>query len=201
MTLGTKICSSLQDVRRHLPGCIRVSEMRELQVCWRMLTCADVSWRMLHSSQKNARAAGMLTYADVCWHMLTCADVCCIRVSKMRELQICACCWYGVLLRMLTYADVCWRMLTYADVCWRMLTYVCQHTSAISYAKCASCRSARVACMCCSCCWCARQVLTYADVCWRMLTYADVCWRMLTYADVCWHAVGACVFPSSLVDC
>jgi hypothetical protein len=38
-------------------------------VCWRMLTYADVCWRML-------------TYANVCWRMLTCADECYIHSTQ-----------------------------------------------------------------------------------------------------------------------
>ncbi len=65
-----------------------------------MLTYADVCWRML-------------TYADVCvcWHMLTYAGVC----WRMRMLTYADVCW-----GLLKYAGVCWRMLAYADVCWRM---------------------------------------------------------------------------------
>jgi hypothetical protein len=54
-------------------------------VCWRMLTYADVCW---HADV----CWRMLTYADVCWH----ADVC------WRVLTYADVCW-----RMLTYADVC----------------------------------------------------------------------------------------------
>jgi hypothetical protein len=57
--------------------------------CWRMLTYADVCWRMLHTSAY-------------------------VSILKAQHVVPWECHW-----RMLTYADVCWRMLTYADVCWR----------------------------------------------------------------------------------
>jgi hypothetical protein len=41
---------------------------RRPDVCWRMLTYADVC--------RRAKELADLTYADVCWRMLTYADVC-----------------------------------------------------------------------------------------------------------------------------
>jgi hypothetical protein len=60
----------------------RMLEMaqRQEEVCWRMLTYADVCWRIL-------------TYADVCWRMP--------RMLKMAQRQE-EVCW-----RMLTYIYVC----------------------------------------------------------------------------------------------
>jgi hypothetical protein len=55
----------------------------------------------------------MLTYADVGWRMLTYVDVCYLCVWQVVDeryvLYTERCCW-----RMPTYADVCWHMLTYA---------------------------------------------------------------------------------------
>ncbi len=114
-------------------------------VCWRMLTYALHYYiRRTRSGDRRSSVGGhvlgwrMLTYADVCWRMLTYAYVCRTRSGDggssvgghvpgketlrpshqlhFRHLlhRLCICC------RMLTYADVCWHMLTHADICWHM---------------------------------------------------------------------------------
>jgi hypothetical protein len=93
----------------------------------RMLTYADVCWRMLTYA----------TYTDVCWRMLAYADVCCTTTIGFTyfstitkgfsewSFDVCSrmLTYAHVCSRVLTYAEVCSSMLTYADVCWRMLTY------------------------------------------------------------------------------
>ncbi len=138
-------------------------------VCWRMLTYADV-WAQMQaatawttgknrllcpysptgviSSQYTSLVSAMACFSSATEARgLVSAMACVSSAPKARGAP--QRCGRAKLNLQHQPADVCWRMLTYADVYWRMLTY--------------------------------------ADVCWRMLTYADVWWRMLTYADVCWR--------------
>jgi hypothetical protein len=141
---------------------------------WRMLTYADVCWRMLtrvvHELLRrntSVRRYDIPAYVSIRQHTSAYVSIRqhtteCISIRRnssayvsirqhtsMRryDIPLQLLCW-----RMLTYAGVCWRMLTYADVCWRM-----------QWRRPRSLRASRH---------------TYAGVCWRMLTYADVCWRM-----------------------
>jgi hypothetical protein len=88
--------------------------LQATDVCWRMLTYADVEQRLQDCKltyadrmltyaveQRLQECAESLKYADVCWPY---ADVCC---------------WAAVT-RVCREPQVCWHMLTYAD---RMLTY------------------------------------------------------------------------------
>jgi hypothetical protein len=153
-------------------------------------------------------APRMLTYADVCWrmHLYICIYVC--SYSRRVCPHICRSpldCVLPSASAPGTYADVCWRMLTYADVCWRMLAYApldCVLPSA----------SALGVCMCPHT---MIYVSSYYDICVLMLLfmrphatvcvlmlqclYADVCWRMLTYADVCWRMLTSSCYSARTV--
>jgi hypothetical protein len=104
---------------------VNPSLLTNADVCWRMLTYADVCRRfsrwcptaMVNQSPANNTKvrlkwctgtkenwrrvhhprSGMLTYPDVCWRMLS--------PSPANNTQVC---WR--MLTFLTYADVCWRM-------------------------------------------------------------------------------------------
>jgi hypothetical protein len=66
--------------RRHNPWFVYTLYSREyihtyihtFNVCWRVLTCADMWWRVV----TYAVVCWRMTYADVCWRMPTYADVC-----------------------------------------------------------------------------------------------------------------------------
>jgi hypothetical protein len=78
--------------------------MRQALACWRMLTCADVCWRMRQALllilQNAARAS--MRQALACWRMLTYADVC----WRMRQALL-----------LMRQALAYWRMQAYADAC------------------------------------------------------------------------------------
>ncbi len=64
-------------------------------VCWRMLTYADVraGQQQIYERREMYVCWRMLTYADVCWRMLTYADVRAgqQQIDERREIYVCSC--------------------------------------------------------------------------------------------------------------
>jgi hypothetical protein len=122
------------------------------RVCWRMLTNADVWWRMVESCGACTLTRirwRMLTYADVCWRMLTYTSPHTRRRWELRIVRTDA--------HTLTYADV---YLSHVDVCWRIPLLTLGDDE-----SCGACALTRIR-------W---RMLTFADVCWRtpLLTLGD----------------------------
>ncbi len=183
MWSGETCCRGRRDVARRCEWSLLVRSVLKADVCWRILTYADVCCLtdITHT---------ILSALDVCWRLLTSADFC-WRMLTYAASQTSRAPYPERLCQRLQFADICWHMLTYADVCWRMLTNAdeCCFTDITRAILSVFGR--------------VFSLLTYADVCWRMLTYdasqtsrgpswvslqaSSVRWRTLTYADVCWR--------------
>jgi len=174
-----------------------------------MLTCADVSWRMLYSeeevfmshlSRQNFEKKKQRKKKRN--EKLTClAKISLLKALSLswRPQYVSICTFVLVTLScLLTYADVCWRMLAYADVCWRMLTYLKWTLHSVTFSCLLTYSSSSGVSICTFVL--ARQVnwnfvaerselvLKWTMQCHPLLSflaYADVCRRMRTYADVC----------------
>jgi hypothetical protein len=143
-------------------------------VCYRMLTYADVGTTGRHTQDSRWQGSG--NFGSLCER----ATVWPARHDSGPGDDTCGAEYCQLLLR---YADVCWRMLTYADVCWRMLTSG-DDTCRAEYCQ--------LLLWYADMCW---RMLTYADVCWRMLTYAE---SMLTYAERVPRSTPSVSLPLSL---
>jgi len=145
------------------------ADAREAIGFLRMLTYADVCWRMLtYAIYADAREAiGFLCTKSIAPSSMSSCPHMSAYVSIHPHMSEAARAWHkqpGTNSHMSAYVSIRQRMLTYADtdVCWRMLTQpgtnslARQHTSA--YVR--------------------LFVPAASDICGCMLTYADICWRM-----------------------
>jgi len=185
-------------------------------VCWRMLTYADVYW-------VSYSISGLSVSSDVCWRMLTYADVCWRMQSKLLyKWPLCVFILLSLHTTVYVSSYICGICVSYADPTedttikldgkeilvpqvqhrasiYRCMTYayryidICWNTDVEPRSSVHQCLSST---------WhvlCALHVYTWRDSSKTGDSRAKlyhfsfrqiyVCWRMLTYADVCWRMV------------